>query len=208
MASLQNQSGSSNKNVLLGGIVLLLLGVGGSYQFLSPQLKVVRASLAANQANLKGLESDVAALSTARLQLNQVKERMEIERKVDFSKVNDVYPRTEDMPGLYLQLESLITQANTLGVKDAAYQVGTPVMDSTENAVRIPVSITGTGTYANLLAFVTKLEQNLRPLSLETFNLAQAVDKEKNQATGQFTLNAAAIVRAETLSASFSPVTK
>jgi hypothetical protein len=128
---------------------------------------------------------------------------MTAEHGVDFAKVEKVYPVTEDVPGLYLQLEGLMTAAGSVGVGGAAYQVGVPVVDLTENAVRIPVAIAGSGTYAASKALLGLLETNLRPFSVASVNLAQSVDKDK-AATGVFTITISAVVRAETLSSAYT----
>lgn len=206
MATDQQKQLSRNKSLTLIGVLLLLVGVGGTWQFLAPQLLQARDTLETEKAKLRGLESDVAALTTAKLQLEQTTASMRTERGVNFDRLPLVFPKTEDVPGLYLQLEALVSRAADGGLNNPrpVYQVSAPITDSTNGGVTIPVAVTAVGDYLSLKQFVSDLELNLRPLSIQTINLAQNLDRESGTASGLFTLNVAAVVRAETLSPSYS----
>jgi Tfp pilus assembly protein PilO len=182
----------------------MVAGVGGMYEYLAPNLKTSRGDLVAAQAKLEGLNTDIKVLTNAQALLQASLDTMQKDRGVDFSRIPYIYPKTEDIPGLYLQLEGVMRIAQAEGVALPSYQVSAPVLDSTENSVHIPVTVSGTGSYDDLKNFITKLEQNLRPLSIESLNLSQTLDKDKGTPTGEFTLNLAGIIRAQSLSPAYT----
>lgn len=186
------------------GVLLMIVSLAGVFEFLAPRLTDARANLASDQAKLKGLQSDVDVLTTAKNQLAQDEKALQDDRGVDFTKLPLIYPKTEDMPGLYLQLEALMQRGLAEGVTSPSYQVTAPVLDATEGSVHIPVTISAIGQYAQLKTFIALLEQNLRPISIQTINLSQTLDKDKGTPSGLFTLNVAGIVRAESLSSAYS----
>jgi len=193
-----------NQSTLLIGVLLLLISVVGVYQFFAPQLRATRTTLAQRQAELKGKEDDIAALTQAKEQILAARTAFTQTYGLDFDKLTNTYPLTEDMPGLYLQFESLMTQARDLGITNPLYQIGVPQLDTTDNAVRIPVGVSAIGNYLTLKDFVGKLEHNLRPLSIQSINFAQGLDKDKGTPSGQFTMNMSGFVRAEGISSAFA----
>lgn len=206
--ALTSSQGSKNNTLVMVGVLLLVIGIGGTYEFLAPNLKAEHASLAEVTAELNGTQTDIDSLTKAKSELDTDKAALSTQKGVDFTKVANVYPKTEDIPGLYLQLEGLMGTVAGFGVTNAAYQVGAPVLDATISAVTIPVTVSGAGSYAAAKAMVTQLETNLRPFSITTLNLSQTLDKDKGTPTGLFTITAAAVVRAETLSAAYSSPTQ
>lgn len=193
-----------NRSFLILGFLLIFVGAFAIYQFLSPQLAKARQDLMVEQTTLKGKEADVQALQAAKQQITTAKDIFSATYGVNFDKISNIYPAIEDMPGLYLQMEALMNQARDRGLDNPLYQLGTPVVEASDNAVRIPVGISVVGDYLTLKNYVYDLEHNLRPITIQTLNLAQGVDKALGVPDGQFTLNVAGYVRAETLSAAYS----
>jgi uncharacterized protein YoxC len=196
-------SKSQNRNVLLIGVLLMIVSLAAIYMFLVSGLHTARTNLATTQAKLSGLETDIDVLTTAQNKLDFAEAAMTNDKKVDFGKIPLVYPKTEDVTGLYLQLEALMSQAIADGISLPAYTVSAPLTD-TDGSIHIPVSVSGTGSYVKLKTFLANLEDNLRPLTISTINLAQTIDKDKGTPNGAFTLNVASIVRAQTLSSAYT----
>lgn len=204
MATPQSNSASRNRTFMLAGLLLMIIGVGSVYVLLAPRLQAARGDLETAKAQLRGVETDIKVLTTAQNQLNQAKQVMHQEKGVDFTKLSLVYPNTEDVPGLYLQLEALMQQGSRNGMETPVYQVGVPVLDATEGSAHIPVTVSAVGTYTQIKQFVSDLELNLRPLSIQTLNLTQTFDQSKGTADGKYTINIATVVRAETLSKAYN----
>lgn len=186
------------------GVMLLILGLGSVYEYLSPRLTVSRASLAKAQAQLQGVETDIQVLTTAKNQLDKAKADMENQVNVDFSRVPLVFPVYEDIPGLYLQYEALMQQAGKDGLQNASYQITAPTIDATDNTVHIPVTVSAVGKYSEVKQFILDLERNLRPLSISTVNLAQTLNATTGVPDGKFTVNVAGVIRAESLSKAYA----
>ncbi len=208
MPTLQQKQSSRNKNLVLLGGLLLVVAIVVSLEFLAPQLTTARQQLEADKAKLAGAMTDVQTLQAAKTQLTSSMETMQTAHSVNFDKVASTDPVTEAIPSLYLQLEALMNDSLTKGISNPSYQVSVPVQDVTDGTVHIPLAISATGTYTNLKAFIATLETNTRPISIQTLNLAQTLDKDKGAPSNQFTLSIAAVVRSQTLSAAYSTTTK
>jgi hypothetical protein len=202
---LKNQPTSPNKSLSLLAVLFLLIGVGGTYQFLSPLLLQAQQQVVVAEAELKGLVDDASQLNRARQQIEVAKLEMTAAYSgLNFSNLPLIYPQHEDVPGLYLQLEALTVEGQRAGLTNVTYQVGQPQLDATTNTVTIPVNVSGSGSYLVTKDFISKLERNLRLLSIQSLNLAQALDKVTGAPTGEFTFNAAAVARAKSLSPAFA----
>ena len=194
-----NPKRSTSSQTLLGlGILFLLVGLGGSYEFLAPRLLTARTDLATSQAQLDTITSEVAQLNVAQQNLVVAKQSL-TNRGIDLNKALEVMPATENVPGLYIQLEDLMTRGGQAGVSETNYQVSDPIID-TDGTAKVPVTITGFGSYSDLKNFITMAETNIRPLSFTTVGFAAA---QKNGGT-VLQLTATGYVRSQGLSAAFS----
>lgn len=198
--------GSPSQSASLIALLLIVGGLGGTYQFLLPMLRTEKEKLAKLTAESAGYEQDIAALHQVEVELSAGK--AELQRQgTSLTKLQSVVPQTEDVPGLYIQLEQLMKEASPA---TAAYQVGAPVEES-PGVAKVPVSITATGTYGDLKRFITRLELNIRPLTFTTvtFSAAQASAQVQGQSTqqlpdGSLNLVASGFVRSVRLSPAYA----
>jgi len=192
---------SLNQNLLGIGLLLLVLGLGLSYEFLAPRLQTARSDRDTNQAKLNALTSEVAQLTDAQQSLAATKQQLTA-RGIDISKADEVLPPTEDLPSLYIQMEDVMKRSGSAGITNPAYQVSDPALDA-DGTVRIPVTVTGSGSYADLKAFIVRLENNIRPVSLTSVAFAT----QETNGTSKLTLSATGYVRAIALSSAYASTT-
>lgn len=189
---------SLNQNLLGIGLLLLVLGLGLSYEFFAPRLQAARSDEGTNQAKLDALTSEVDQLTTAQQNLAVTKQQL-VSRGIDLNKAAAVLPATEDMPSLYIQMEDVMRRSSQAGITNPAYQLSDPALDA-DGTVKIPVTVTGSGSYADLKSFLTRLETNIRPVSLTSVALTT---KDANGSTS-LSLSATGYVRARALSSAYA----
>jgi Tfp pilus assembly protein PilO len=199
-ANQTNQASSPAKSLSLLAFLFLLIGVGGSYMTLTPMLLLAKQETENARAKHDGLTNDLAQLKNA-IRAASDTEAALLGLGFSFDDVAHMFPETEDLPGLYLQMEGLIETAKLSGIENANYQVAAPIVDQSSGMVSIPITVTATGAYMPLLLFISNLELNIRPISISTLNFAQSIDKDAGKAGGKFNLSATASVRAKSLSA-------
>ena len=188
----------SQNAILISGLVIVL-SVLGTYFFLLPQLTAQRTTLETTKASLEGLTADQTTLTNAGEQITAAEQQLQV-KGVDLTKLAAIYPANEDMPGLYIQLESLMAQAGSVGVT-ATYQVSNPSAD-TDGSAKIPLSFTATGTFENLRKFITLLENNTRPILLSSISFDQAANTSTT--SPQLSLTATGYTKAAAISGAYA----
>jgi len=189
------QSPTQNAATIAG--VLIVLSFVGIYFFLMPGLVAQRTTLASDKAQLEGLEKNKQSLQNAQKQLNAAMDELTA-KGVNFNKLSSVYPPNEDMPGLYVQLESLMSKAATYNVK-ATYQASAPVADAAGGG-KIPLTFTATGALSDLETFITSLETNTRPILLSSVS----VTAPTTETNGLLTLTASGLTHVAQISSAYS----
>ena len=188
------------------GIILLLAGGAGSYFFLAPRLQL--ASQASDNATteLTGIQGEITELTDDRAKLTTLKSNLAAQN-IDIARIQQVLPATEQLPSLYIQIESIL-QASP-GLVNPTYQLGTPVKGAVFGA-DIPVTFSAGGTYSQLKDVLVKLEQNIRPLSFTTLSITTAAASKPGAppAPGQkvvapVTITLTGFARAQSLSGAF-----
>lgn len=193
-----------NQTFILLAVFFFLLGGIGIFKYALPKLKDARTALAEQVAKNEGIKADINSLNQAKTAVEDAQAYLKNQLGVEPERLRYVFPPTEDVPELYLQMESLIL---TPGVENPTYQISPPAVD-TEGLVRIPISITATGTYGNLKGFLSALQLNIRPVSLLTATFSKAVAKEGEAVTADsLTMTATGFVRAAGLSAAYTTKT-
>lgn len=188
---------------------LIVIGLGGSYYKLVPELKAQRTNLEEAKAKLEGLTIDVSNLELAQTNLETAKQSL-IESGIDLNKAQSVIPLTEDIPGLYIQMEELMKQATNL--TKTSYTIGVPAGDTTLSGVQIPISINATGKYADLKLFLNVLRLNIRPLSFTSVSLSgnqsqtsPAPGSTAEDLNGKYLMSVSGFVRARGFSPEYAP---
>jgi Tfp pilus assembly protein PilO len=198
-----------NQTLALLGVLLLVIGVGGAYYYFLPQLIDARTQEATTLAQKQGLEQDIQTLQQAQTDLGAAQVALQ-NQGVNFGQLQMHYPTYEEVPNLYLQMEALIS--GNPQIKNITYQIGQPVKESNE-VVKIPMTVTGGGSYSDLKTFAEKLENSIRPLTLIQLSFAISTgdtsDKTKVVVpAGDYILTATGYARAEKLSPSYSETPK
>jgi Tfp pilus assembly protein PilO len=194
---------SKNQWVVFIGLLLLMLGVAGTYYYFLPDLQSHRELVVSTRAQSEGLDADIKTLTDARHQLDSAKATL-IQKGVDFSKVAAAVPATESVPELYIQMEDLIkTAENTLGIVKPTYQISTPLVEG-QNIAKVPVAVGASGTYPSLKAFITNLEHNIRPLTITSLSFTQPTNEAPGSPDNIYTLTVTAFARSESLSPAYS----
>lgn len=203
------QKKPSNPTQIIGGIaaLLIIVGIGGTYQFLNPGLQLASTNLSQADAKNKSYQADIATLQKAQTDVDTAKRALS-DKGLDFASIRYIFPQSEEIPNLYIQMEYLVSA--TPGVV-SSYQISPPISNAPGD-VRIPVSFTATGTYTNLKAFITALENNIRPVVLTTLSFGPAPDKDAqgkalDDAGSKLSLNLSGFVRSQGLSAAYSSTT-
>lgn len=208
LGKLTTGGGSSNSDLIMLGIFLLIIGIGGSYKFLIPSLISTKGENQKLTATSSGLQQDIANLKAAQSSLNIAQKNLAAEG-VNLSLINQVIPSNEEIPWLYLQMEYLMKNAPNL--TDPIYKIGTPVIDKVGGEGQVPISVSATGKYGDLKTFITQLENNIRPIVITSINFAQPqlnpTDSKSTSLVGQYYLTAVGYVISQGLSAAYVSTT-
>ena len=204
---MQLSATSPSQTVLLSGVILLLLGLAGSYLLLLPRLQAANLTLEQADNQLKVDQQNLLAVQQVDAQVKQVNASL-VSKGVDLSKAQQILPATEQLPSLYIQMEALVAAAQAT-VGSPTYILGAPIKD-TAGGVQIPVTVSANGDYAHLKLLLGAFEQNIRPVSFTQISFAVAVpgaatvSTSKTPAKGIVSLSATGFVRALGLSSAYS----
>lgn len=188
-----------NQTVSLIAVLAVIAGLAMNYVVIAPRLRLARQDLASKWAVEAGLDTDIAALTRAEGDLRGAGIAM-AQRGVSLDAVASVLPADEDVPGLYVQMESLMKEG---GIYQPTYQINTPLIDPIHREVKVPVTISATGGYADLKAFLTAMENAKRPLSFTTIGFAPPAVVIRDLPTGALTMTAVGYARAQALSPAY-----
>lgn len=205
---LTTSSSSSSQNLMSIGGLLILAGLAAVYFFEMPQLKQANTSYEKAKADAASAAGDVQAIQNAAKKLKAAEDKITA-RQVNIDSISQVLPATEDLPSLYIQIQEVMTKSTQeLSLKQPTYQVTDPVK-SASGDVRIPVSISATGSYANLKQLITRYENNIRPvsfisLSIQSVPPTSSGSPDTDIPAGYFSLSASGYVRAQGLSPAYA----
>lgn len=151
-------------------VVIALLVVGAVTYFLAlPQataLKAKSTELKAKQAQVKGLNQQVADLTSLGDRLATY--------DTDIDRLATAYPKDEQA------VEALI-QAQTM-TEQASVSAGT-LSPGKGKSGSLPMNLTVTGSYESVSRFIRQLNDNLRPVLVESVALTAAGEKAGNGVT-------------------------
>ncbi len=187
------------QNVALVAGLMIVLGIVSIYFYFLPQLVTQRTTLESDKAQLAGLQQSKATLLNAQKRLDSAEAEL-TQKGVNFAKLPSVYPPNEDMPGLYVQLENLVTQASTNNNVVASYQVSAPVADPAGGG-KIPITFSATGSLSDLETFIVSLEQNTRPIILSQISVSTSAT---NANSGVLTMTANGLTRIAQVSSAYT----
>lgn len=170
---------------LLGVIVLLIAASGYGYYYAVTRINASKAELAGT----------LTAQETAQQQLDDMaKLHTQYSRDIlpILPKINDALPRTKNQTEILAQLQSIATESGlSLTNVSLPSAVGLPGVTSQTvqmgNVLALPISFQLQGTYAQLQAFLTRVEDLSRLTNVTSLAISHA---EKNNVTYSMTVNA------------------
>jgi Tfp pilus assembly protein PilO len=170
---------------ILTGVVVVLVAIAGWFLLISPE----RSNAAAAQGQLSGLESQVAA-STVQLGQLRLEAKTLPAKEEALRKFTKLMPPGFEPSNLLRELSSIATKT---GVQLSAVRPASPSIDSapvgtvpTGNAAAIPtnptylidtISLSVTGKYFNVVAFLDDLETQPRALVVTEVQAGQATQE-------------------------------
>ena len=190
------------------GAILILAAGAGSYFFLAPRLQVAQNAQNQAEANLKAVNGEISELKDDQVKLQALKRKL-ADQDIDITRIQLVLPVTEQLPSLYIQMESILGMSP--GLVNPTYTLGNPVKGLVFGA-DIPVTFSAGGTYPQLKELLTKLEQNIRPISFTQISIststvgkagAAGAQADPKKVVAPVTLTASGFVRAQSLSSAF-----
>lgn len=178
-----HQPKSINSTATSIGILLILVSFAAIILFQVPALKTARVAKAEQEAIHNSKLVEINKLTAAQASLS-AKENQLRSLGVNPETLALVIPTQEDVPSLYLQMESQLKNVGNLqGVK---YQIGKPVIDPVDGLAKIPLTLSASGGYAQLKVLIKNLENNIRPVSFTTISFGQTDAALTLSATGYF----------------------
>jgi Tfp pilus assembly protein PilO len=169
---------------LLGGIVVMLLLVAGSWFLLiapkNAEADEVRSSAADATAQLIILKHQVAALKAESAKLDSYKTQLQTNQKA--------LPTTSGVPDFLRQLQD---SGTAVDVDISNVSVGAPELTKDVAGVyQLPISLSAAGTVADMSAFLNRLQQvQPRAVLLKSVGLTESTDV----ATGATSMQTASI---------------
>lgn len=194
--------GNANQALTGIGTILIIAGLGGIYQFLMPNLITAKTASLTAQAQVANAQASVQTLTQAQTALKNAQATL-LAQGVDITTADKVVPIFEDVPGLYLQMEALVQSAQQ--VSKVNYIIGIPTTDPT--GVKVPITVSAVGRYADLHSFIATLESMPRPLILSSLTFGQATGGDPKNTAGTLTLTVTGYARARSLSPAYQPTT-
>ena len=205
---------STNQSIVLTGILFFMLGAAGSFKLVLPKLQSTRLQISTAESQDQVVQQQVSGLNSAKSKLDAAVASLS-QRGVSIDTVKQIVPPTEDMPSLYLQLESITS--NTINLGNVSYIVAPPAVIAGSSGVQIPITFSATGTYADLKSFIATLEDNIRPVVITNLSFSKYTSNAstplKNiqgltiNGDNFFTLNVTGYVTAQALSSAYTGVT-
>lgn len=193
------QKTTLDQNVAAISVFVVLVCAFVSYLWLLPNRQTNQSALNQAQAQKAGLQKDKSNLDSAQNRLDQAKQALS-DSGVDITKAQAAMPAFEDVPGLYIEMESIAAKASAAGYTDASYTLGTPTSDTASKIAKVPVTFQAKGTYLSLKALVATLESSLRPMVIEQVSFATATD-------GKYAMTLAGSFWASALSPAYATTT-
>lgn len=157
---------SKTQSITQIGILLVVIAFGYLY-FAVPKVVENKKAFDQKTADLQAMKDDATHLADVKSKL----ETALMQSGVDLKEIDQVVPPTEDMPGLYIQMENILANNKDL-ITSLTYNLGQPVADpAPETTASISATFTGTASYAQIKSFISVVQHNLRPINIDSVSL-------------------------------------
>jgi Tfp pilus assembly protein PilO len=201
------QSSSPDKNLVMIALLLMLAGLGGTYQFLVPQLRQAKDQHAQLTALHEEKSKNVEILKEIQSKLTEGKADM-AQRDINLVKLPNVVPVEEEMPQLYIEFERIALMHASM---EMTYQIATPSKDEA-GKVTVPVTVGATATYDELKYLIRFLHLHYRPLVLTSVILSDPPEVQSTDGKpadrsmeGKLVLSATGYIAAQDISPEYGP---
>ncbi len=168
------------------GIIVLLIGAGAyGYYYAVTRINVSKADLAKTLADQDATIQQLDNITKLRSQYNR-------DIVPILPKINDALPKTKNQTEILAQLQS-IASASGLALTNVSLPSAAGLPDNTSQTVKagtvlaLPISFQLQGSYAQLQAFLTRVENLSRFTNVTSLAISQA---EKTSVTYSMTVNA------------------
>lgn len=170
---------------LLGIIVLLIAASGYGYYYAVTRINASKAELAMTLTDQEAAQQQLDDMAKLRIQYNR--DILPI-----LPRIIDALPRTKNQTEILAQLQSIATESGlsltNVSLPSAAGLPGdTSQTVKTGTVLALPISFQLQGTYAQLQAFLTRVENLSRFTNVTSLAISHA---EKNNVTYSMTVNA------------------
>lgn len=168
-------------NYLIIPIVVLLMGIFGIFNFISPLWSDIQVSQALKADLLNQAEFKEKLAKNLENLASQYKNR-----RSDIEKVNQIVPQGQDFPSILVMLEALASE-NGLIFKNVGISRGSSAVVDSGSAKKSlqssSVTLSLTGSYQDFKNYLKELEKNLRIFDIQsigffgsTLSTAQALN--------------------------------
>lgn len=145
--------------------LIILLFFAGTYFYLLPQYKESQTLKYQNKAKLIELKETSQKMESLKNLIDSSKVKAEA-RGVNFAQFKNVYPSTEQMPEMVVQLDQIKAENKALDMK---YTLSTPENDGI--TAKMKLSVQASGLYPQLRDLIDRLQRNIRPVIFEQISI-------------------------------------
>lgn len=178
-----------NDQSAISALVILLAFVG-TYFYLLPLYKDSQTEKYQNKAKLAELQETSQKMESLKNLIASSKVKAEA-RGVNFAQFKNVYPSTEQMPEMVVQLDQIKAENKALDMK---YTLSAPENDGI--TAKMKLSVQATGSYLELKGLVDRLQRNIRPVIFEQVSIV--VDEN-----GKTSLSGTGYVQVKSISSTY-----
>ena len=158
------ESPKSNRQALIALLCFVVI-VGVAYFVINPSisgLKEVNAKIDAKNQEISTLKANINTLNTLKTQLEQAKDTA--------NKLELAVPTKDDIPEILVQIENM--------AKDSGLKINSIQTTNEDTQGYVPISVSLQGDYIGFSKFLSELETNIRPMTIQTINMASAKQEE------------------------------
>ncbi len=163
---------SKRELILLSAVLVIGVMYGYINYFLSPVL----SNISSTKANIAADESKLATVKTAGIINKKLKEDL-ADYNSKLEEAVKALPPSERQPEISYNLK-VLADNNKVSLNSVSY--GQPAADGKDKIITSPVGVTVSGSYNNVIGFITSIEKHKRLAAVESVNLSKKEGNEDN----------------------------